>query len=164
MGESLVTDFAFLYRLGRNTAAVRIGLRHGCEVERGNFTELRPIYLRIPDTLTEDFQRALESGALEYRPFQETSFDCEKAGSPIEYAICTDEKLASLDRAMGQWYGARRKNLKGDDYARLRDGQRSWIKARNADCADAATDCLRQSYLGRLRDMAYPYMRELESS
>ncbi len=57
-----------------------------------------------------------------------------------------------------------RKKLKGDDYARLKSGQRSWIKARNAECADAAADCLRQSYLGRLRAMAYPHMRELESS
>lgn len=166
MGESLLTDFAFLYHLGRRTAAVQIGLSHGCEVNRGAFTKLRPLYLRIPDALVEDFQNALESGALEYRPFQDTSFDCEKAGSPIEYAICTDTsdaRLAFLDRAMGQWYGVQRGRMEGDEKVLIKKKQRNWIRARNAECADAAADCLRESYLGRLRDMEYPYMRELES-
>lgn len=165
MGESLVTDFAFLYRLGKNTAAVRIALSHGCEVERGTFTELRPIYLRIPDVMTEDFQRALESGALEYRPFQETSFDCEKAGSPIEYAICTDTsdaRLGFLDRSMGQWYRVQRKRLEGEQKSRLKKEQHEWIEARNAACADADAQCLRESYLKRLRAMEHPNMRDLE--
>jgi uncharacterized protein YecT (DUF1311 family) len=163
MGESLLTDFAFLYRLGRRTAVVQIGLSHGCEVNRGTFTELRPLYLRIPDALVEGFQNALESGLVEYRPFETPSFDCEKAGAPMEYALCTDARLASLDRSMGTWYGKLRQTLVGEEKTRLRKDQRAWIKARNAECLDAAADCLRDSYIGRLRDMEFPYMQELES-
>jgi uncharacterized protein YecT (DUF1311 family) len=158
MGEYLLTDFAFLYHLGRHTAAVRIGLSHGCEVDRGTFTELRPLYLRIPDALLEDFRTAVDTGVLEYRPFETPSFDCNKAGSPMDYAICTDARLAFLDKNMGIWYGVLGKRLEGEEKARLRKGQRAWIKARNAECPDVTADCLRDSYIGRLRDMEYPHM------
>lgn len=166
MGDRLIKDFAFLYRAGRRTAAVQIGLSHGCEVMRGEFTELRPIFLRIPDALADDFQQALESGMLEYRPFQDASFDCEKAESPIEYAICTDfseERLAFLDRSMAQWYSLQRKKLEGEEKARLRSDQRDWIKKRDSTCEDAAGHCLRELYIERMRDMKFPYMKELES-
>ncbi|MDH5559026.1 MAG: lysozyme inhibitor LprI family protein, partial [Alphaproteobacteria bacterium] len=103
---------------------------------------------------------------LEYRPFQEAGFDCEKAETPIEYAICTDDsdaRLAFLDRSIAQWYSLQRQKLEGEEKARLRSDQRDWIKARNTKCADADRDCLRMSYIERLRDMGYPHMKELES-
>lgn len=158
MGENLLTDFAILYQLGHRTAAVGIGLSHGCEVDRGTFTELRPIYLRIPDALYDDFQKVLKTGVLKFRPFEEPGFDCNKAGTPIEYAVCTDARLAFLDKNMGIWYRVLRKRLAGQEKASLKADQRAWIEARDAGCLDADADCLRESYIGRLRDMEYPQM------
>lgn len=49
-------SFAFHHTKGGNVA-VRIGLPHGCEVMRGNYTELG-IYLPIPSTFVEYIKRA----------------------------------------------------------------------------------------------------------
>jgi len=59
----LLTSFAF-YDAKDGRVAVRIGLSHGCEVARGNLTQLG-IWLDVPDSLREDLARAADgSGGL----------------------------------------------------------------------------------------------------
>jgi uncharacterized protein len=57
------------------------------------------------------------------------SFDCAKAGTAAEKAICQDARLAGLDRALGEAYAARLAREAG-----LRAEQRAWLKARDAGC------------------------------
>lgn len=59
------------------------------------------------------------------------SFDCARAASPAEKAICRDARLADLDRALGQAYAARLAGEPG-----LKQEQRAWLKARDAGCGD----------------------------
>ena len=72
--------------------------------------------------------------AQETPPFA-ASFDCLKAASPIENLICSDEKLANLDREMMALFTAMR-NAIGNEEARqgqLQE-QRAWLKARLTTC------------------------------
>ena len=153
MGVGMLEEYYFRYRLGGKVAVVQIGLSHGCEVNRGDFTELAMLYFPIPDALMADFDKAVRDGVLEDKPFQEPSYDCNKAESVIEFALCTDPALAKLDVAMGKKYGELRRTLKGDAKAGLRDDQRNWITVRNTECWDGAPDCLREFYAERLKYM-----------
>jgi len=60
--SGLLTSWAFHHVRG-DQVAVRIGLGHGCEVERGNFTELG-LYLPIPSHLRSTIMAADEAGTL----------------------------------------------------------------------------------------------------
>lgn len=153
MGENLLTDFYFAFLLGGKVAAVQIGLSHGCEAMRGEFTRLDRIYLPVPEAMAEDFERAVKDGALEARPFTEPSFDCNKAGSAIEFAICADAKLATLDVQLGDAYQAARKAVAGDAKEELKRGQRAWIRQRNKDCAGGNIDCLKRAYEARIAEL-----------
>ena len=156
MGENLLTDFAFLHRLGGRTAVVRIGLTHGCEVMRGEFTELDNLYFRIPDALAEDFERAVRAGSLAYRDFEKASYNCEKAGTAIEFAICDDARLAGLDVAMAARYREVRRKRAGDDRGWVKKRQREWIAERNRNCASGNVDCLAESYETWLAELRKP--------
>lgn len=165
MGDSLLTDYYLAYRLNGNIAVAQIGLSHGCEVQRGAFTELHKLYFPVPDKLKADFDKAVRDGILEDRPFQKASFNCAKAGTSIEFAICTDAALAKLDVAMANRYKAARQAATGDARARIKQDQRDWIKTRNRECAlpgdrvyyekpgefaNAVEACLMKSYEARL--------------
>jgi uncharacterized protein len=73
------------------------------------------------------------------------SFDCTKAGSAAERAICADAALSAMDDDLSALYAAARREA--DDRGRLQRQQRHWLERRNA-CPDAA--CLRQAYRARL--------------
>lgn len=47
--ESILSSFAF-HHIKNNKVAVRIGISHGCEINRGDFTQIG-IYLPIPKNL-----------------------------------------------------------------------------------------------------------------
>ncbi len=80
------------------------------------------------------------------------SFDCTKAHTPTEQAICKDESLAWLDSQLNRLYGDVRQ-LQGDAVrATLRDEQRAWVGQRDA-CA-AAAPCIAQRYWQRLKALA----------
>ena len=77
------------------------------------------------------------------------SFDCAKAQSRIEKAICADAEVSDLDEYLGRYYSAARSALgRGADC--LRADQTQWLRTRNA-CADAA--CLKKVYLERLAEL-----------
>lgn len=58
---------------------------------------------------------------------------CEQARGVVEKLVCTDAKLAGLDRQLGAVYRAALAKAQGKEAAQLRAEQRGWIKGRN-DC------------------------------
>jgi uncharacterized protein YecT (DUF1311 family) len=78
------------------------------------------------------------------------SFDCQKAGTATEKAICSDIPLARLDRALADSY-AQALSWAGDDAekTKIRDAQRKWIAERNACGGDIG--CLTSAYDARLK-------------
>lgn len=69
------------------------------------------------------------------------SFDCARARSATEQAICASPELARYDLNVAAAY-RRALDLAADDAGTLRQQQVEWLKARNTCAADAA--CLKQ--------------------
>ncbi|SDR59926.1 Protein of unknown function [Rhizobiales bacterium GAS113] len=86
------------------------------------------------------------------------SFDCAKARSPIENAICGSADLKAQDAALAESYG--RLLATQARGAELRDGQRQWLIQRDLSCAPFAADpvrltaCLASVYRTRLTFLA----------
>lgn len=78
------------------------------------------------------------------------SFDCAKAATPTEFAICDSRDLWALDRAMASLYFFYRENTNTSVSREFLDSQRSWLRRRNS-CADN-TACLLERYSSRLFD------------
>ena len=76
------------------------------------------------------------------------SFDCTKAKSKIEKAICSDHNLSNLDEYLGRYYGGAAETLK-DGVACLKSDQRTWVKTKRDACGPKV-GCLTNAYLGRL--------------
>lgn len=85
------------------------------------------------------------------------SFDCQKAATPTEKAICADAGLSALDSELAKAY----KQALGGDKAKadfVRDSERGWIDASATECNDSV-DCLTERYQARitfLKDVAQP--------
>lgn len=76
------------------------------------------------------------------------SFDCSRAGTAVEKAICGNAELSSLDEHLGRYYAVALEAA-GVGAACLKSDQRSWVKTiRNPCGADA--QCLSAAYLQRL--------------
>lgn len=82
--------------------------------------------------------------------FDGPSFDCARASSATERAICDDPNLWGPDRAIAALYSVHRDGATAEVKARLRDSQRSWIAWR--DGCDADTACVVEAYRQRLKD------------
>jgi uncharacterized protein len=78
------------------------------------------------------------------------SFDCAKASTRIEKAICADAELSTLDEHLGRFYFGARERLAENGSCVVAD-QREWIRRRRNACADGA--CLKKSYLERLAEL-----------
>ena len=72
------------------------------------------------------------------------SFDCGKAATPVERAICANGRLSQLDERLAEAY---RKSLAESPGDSLRKVQRDWMRMRDACASDA---CLEQAYAQRL--------------
>ena len=72
-------------------------------------------------------------------------FDCSKAATLVENAICSDDELSSLDESMVAAYRAALANDQD-----IKNSQRAWLKKRNA-CKDTA--CLKKAYSQRLAEL-----------
>lgn len=92
-------------------------------------------------------------------PASAASFDCAKAGTATEKAICKDPGLSKLDEqvaaafksAQGLWPA-------GNWSVYLRTEQRGWLKDRDAICkGDVA--CLKQDYQRRLSFLTHPSLK-----
>jgi uncharacterized protein len=76
------------------------------------------------------------------------SFDCAKAKSKIEQAICADPSLSDLDEYLGRYYGGAAQTL-NDGASCLKAEQRVWVKTVRDACG-TNTACLKDVYLKRL--------------
>jgi uncharacterized protein len=76
------------------------------------------------------------------------SFDCARAKSKIEKAICADKQLSDLDEYLGHYYGGAAETLK-DGASCLKADQRDWVKTVRDACGTRAA-CLENAYLKRL--------------
>ncbi|MFU1476484.1 lysozyme inhibitor LprI family protein [Roseovarius sp. C7] len=69
---------------------------------------------------------------------QQPSFDCTKASTPTEFAICGSPTLAQLDREIAAAYTVRRDALGASDRAALLAAQRDWLATRDQCGGDPA--------------------------
>lgn len=95
------------------------------------------------------------------------SFDCAKASTTLEHAICSDATLAKLDRDLAVIYAEAL--VQASDAEALRIAQRDWADERAAACgimpgadddvadvSNAGLDCLAELYTARLAQLAEP--------
>jgi len=66
-------------------------------------------------------------------PAAKPSFDCKKAEAAVEIVICSDVKLAALDRHLSQLYTAARAALPKPEKDALIETQRKWIDDRKPE-------------------------------
>lgn len=99
-----------------------------------------------------------QAGIEASKPFP-TSYDCGQADEDVERAICYVKSLADLDLEMDSAYKEVRSNLPASKKTSLRDRQRKWLGARDAECPISDkwfVDCLESHYrqrIGELREM-----------
>jgi uncharacterized protein YecT (DUF1311 family) len=79
------------------------------------------------------------------------SFDCTKASTPTEIAICEDQDLWPKDRAMNAIYVWIRGNVEPAIRRKILAVQRAWLSVRNACGADR--QCLNRVYDQRLQEL-----------
>jgi uncharacterized protein len=79
------------------------------------------------------------------------SFDCKKAATPVERAICQGNYTAELDRAMDTLYRAALERAPAQR-ATTEAAQRQWLALRNSRCGRAKpdTECLAGLYKDRI--------------
>lgn len=86
------------------------------------------------------------------------SFDCAKAKSQIEKAICADTVLGGLDEKLGTVYSSLRSNLTDVAKNKVRAHQSLWLKILPSSCSSEAKNkdtskfiaCLSNSYKSRI--------------
>lgn len=97
--------------------------------------------------------------ALSAGPVSAQSFDCVKARSPVELAICGSADLEAQDSALADSYGRLYATMQAQDAARaveLREAQRQWLTQRDVGCGTFAAHptqfatCLASAYRTRL--------------
>lgn len=103
------------------------------------------------------FSLSLSGATLGAQP----SFDCAKAESPAEQAVCAEERLAALDRELARLYelALNGPNATAERSNDLKAFQRGWVKGRNA-CWKAGTEanaCVAASYVLRIHELREGY-------
>lgn len=78
------------------------------------------------------------------------SFDCAKAATRVEKAICADAEVSALDEHLGRFYFAARERLAENGSCLVAD-QQLWLRGNRNTCADGA--CLKRAYLSRLSEL-----------
>jgi uncharacterized protein YecT (DUF1311 family) len=87
--------------------------------------------------------------------YEKASFDCRKAATPVERAICADRDLAEADRQLSSAYAATAARA-GAGRDRLTTSQRGWLARRDRDCGTRSKPdgCLLRAYGRRLLELA----------
>lgn len=88
------------------------------------------------------------------------SFDCTKAKTPQEKAICSSKELSAADDRMAAAYQTVLAAVPSDIAAELRATQRSWIRGMPYACrdnlsSDALTGCLSKYYQARIHALRH---------
>lgn len=82
------------------------------------------------------------------------AFDCAKASTANEKAICADPAALAANDRMETVYFAMRDRLKGTPgEAVLKDGQRAWLKLRDLTC-EAVSECLANQSDSRAQELS----------
>jgi len=76
------------------------------------------------------------------------SFDCCKATTASEKAICSDSDLAELDKKLAETYSEIISNANSDTKENIQQAQKGWLKERNNCSSDI--QCLKKSYNSRI--------------
>jgi uncharacterized protein len=84
-------------------------------------------------------------------PAQAASFDCAKASSFVEKAICSDKRLSSMDDQLARLYKAAR--AAATNASALETEQKSWLSSRDR-CTNTA--CLKKTYADRIAALSGP--------
>ena len=79
------------------------------------------------------------------------SFDCRKARSRDEKAICANPEIARLDSQMAKLYSKRRRSLRGAAGRKLTQSQRAWLGKRRA--CGSNVSCLKSVFQERIRQL-----------
>jgi uncharacterized protein len=77
------------------------------------------------------------------------SFDCRRAFTAVEEAVCTDTRLKLLDSELAENYHAAKKQIVPEGLNALVITQRAWITERDLQCATGANDCITAQYQRR---------------
>lgn len=80
------------------------------------------------------------------------SFDCTRAQTPTEQAICSSDDLSSLDVQMAQTYRHTMATVPSDQIASLKAAQRQWVEQRAAQCG-ADMSCIQTSLQTRITEL-----------
>jgi uncharacterized protein len=94
-------------------------------------------------------------------PANAASFDCSKAASAFEKAICADPDLSASDDTLAVAYATATGGLSQKAADAMRAGQRAWLKSLDVTCADAMlpgdnpaaeerATCLKTAYTARI--------------
>ena len=91
---------------------------------------------------------------------QAASFDCKKAQSKMEKAICENSKISKLDEELAENYQAAKGKLSAEAQKVFVNGQRSWVKFLSTSCftdfqakpasKEDAAKCLETEYKARV--------------
>ena len=79
-------------------------------------------------------QRFAETPALADQPPPRASFDCAKARTPLEKAICADAKLGRADLVLSRVYKQAMQTLTPDEQHALNADERQWMARLVGDC------------------------------
>lgn len=93
------------------------------------------------------------------------SFDCAKAGTPFERAVCADPQVSAADAAMAQRYAEALSRLSDAGRRIVQDGQRQWLRYARTLCIghpvpDTVSHCLQGAYNERLDDLKLAAVRD----
>lgn len=84
---------------------------------------------------------------------QAASFDCKKASTAVEKAICADEALSGWDDQVNDSYRRLIDNAPSARVPSLRDAQRAWLRQRNQCAPSDLRSCLSDSMKLRARQL-----------
>jgi uncharacterized protein len=115
-----------------------------------------PVVLRS-DGSAGELDASAAAPAKFHPPQEGPSFDCARAASRIETAICADGTLGGLDLQLAALYAQLRKTLSTlGERDQLRALQRQWLQHRGSRCAAAVglPACLAEEYRQQLQTLA----------
>lgn len=85
------------------------------------------------------------------------SFNCKKASTAIEKAICSSQALADLDVTLSKAYKQIRKDVSKQKLKIIKASQRHWFKQRNSNCKGKTDsnlqECLTGSMSRRIKEL-----------
>jgi uncharacterized protein len=84
-------------------------------------------------------------------PVKAASFDCGKARTATEIAICRDSSLGRLDEQIAELYAGLRSASVSSERSKLLKAQRRFLQNRNS--CGGSLSCLRNRYDSRLADL-----------